>query len=79
MLDFTDAVIRYDTLHIDMRMRGGSLVLVLRPGLVVDADYLKARYADVNIRPGAGPGVPVILRVQLAGRMRYGWIETRWP
>ena len=79
MLDFTDAVIRYDTLHIDMRMRGGSLVLVLRPGLAVDADYLKARYADVNIRPGAGPGAPVILRVQLAGRMRYGWIETRWP
>ena len=62
-----------------MRMRGGSLVLVLRPGLVVDADDLKVRYADVDIRPGGGSGVPVILRVRLAGRMRYGWIETRWP
>jgi Domain of unknown function (DUF1707) len=77
-LDFTDAVITYDTLHIDLRMRGGSLVLVTRPGVVVDADTLRVRYTDVGIYPGPEPGAPVILRVWLAGRMRYGRIETRW-
>ena len=77
-LDFTDAVITHDTLRIDLRMRGGSLVLVTRPGVVVDAGALRVRYTDVGIYPGPGPGAPVILRVWLAGRMRYGRIETRW-
>jgi hypothetical protein len=76
-LDFTDAVITHDTLRIDLNMRGGSLVLLAGPGLVVDADSLTLRYADVKIHPGAQPGVPVVFRVQLVGRMRYGWIEQR--
>ena len=79
-LDFTDAVITHDTLRIDLNMRGGSLVLVTRPGVVVDGDslrVLRVRYADVKIRPAAEPGAPVVLRVQLVGRMRYGWIEQR--
>lgn len=73
-LDFTDAVIRHDTLDIDLNMRGGSLLLVAPPGTVVDADALTVRCADVDL---PGPGAPVILRVQLAGRMRYGWIGLR--
>jgi len=76
-LDFTEAVIVADTLLIDMHMRGGSLILVSRPGIVVDADYLAVRYTDVEIRPDIEPGVPVILRVQLTGRMRYGYVGTR--
>jgi Domain of unknown function (DUF1707) len=76
-LDFTDAVINHDELRIDLNMRGGSLVLVAGPGLVVEADSLAVRYADVHIGPGAEPGAPVALRVQLVGRMRYGWIEQR--
>ena len=77
-LDFTDAVITHDTLRIDMHLRGGSLVLVTRPGVVVDADALRVRYTDVGLYPGSDPGAPVVLRVHLAGRMRYGRIETRW-
>jgi hypothetical protein len=76
-LDFTEAVIAADTLVIEMSMRGGSLILVTRPGIVVDADYLAVRYTDVEIRPDTKPGVPVILRVQLTGRMRYGYVGTR--
>lgn len=77
-LDFTDAVITYDTLYVDMHVRGGSLILVTRPGVVVDAGDLRVRYTDVGIYPGPEPGAPVVLRVWLAGRMRYGRIETRW-
>jgi hypothetical protein len=76
-LDFTEAIIAADTLLIEMSMRGGSLILVTRPGIVVDADYLAVRYTDVEIRPNTRPGVPVILRVQLTGRMRYGYVGTR--
>jgi hypothetical protein len=76
-LDFTQAVITHDTLSVDMRMRGGSLNLVAGPGMVVDADSLTVRYTDVQIRPAAEPGVPVVLHVRLAGRMRYGRIEVR--
>ena len=76
-LDFTQAVIVNDTLCVDMKMRGGSLILAAGPGIVVDADSLTVRYTDVEIRPSADPSVPVSLRVQLAGRMRYGRIEVR--
>ena len=76
-LDFTEAVIETDMLLIDMSMRGGSLILVTRRGIVVDANDLAVRYTDVEIRSDTKPGVPVILRVQLIGRMRYGYIGTR--
>jgi hypothetical protein len=85
-LDFTEAVITHGTMCIDLDMRGGSLVLVTGPGIVVDADSLSVRYTDVEIGSAAGPvpgggdgGVPVTLRVELTGRMRYGRIEAQWP
>jgi hypothetical protein len=76
-LDFTEAVIVADTLLIDMSMKGGSLILVTRPGIVVDPGSLVVRYTDIEIRPEAAPGVPIILRVRLTGRMRYGYVGTR--
>ncbi|MFI5065752.1 MAG: hypothetical protein ACHP9Z_17490 [Streptosporangiales bacterium] len=76
-LDFTTAVITHDTLDIKMNMRGGSLVLVTGPGMVVEADELSVRYAGVSIRLAAEPGAPATFRVHLAGRMRYGRIEAR--
>jgi Domain of unknown function (DUF1707) len=77
MLDFTDAVITHDTLRIDLHVRGGSLTLVVGPGIVVDAGFLTVRYTDVDFGPSPERGAPVSLRVQLSGRMRYGQIEAR--
>jgi uncharacterized protein DUF1707 len=76
-LDFTEAVIVADTVVVEMDIRGGVLVLVTRPGVVVDADSLKVRYTDVNFRTGGESDVPVILRVRLTGRMKYGGIEVQ--
>ena len=76
-LDFTDAVITHDTLPVDLNVRGGSLILVAGPGIAVDADELAVRYTDIEIGPAAGHDARVALRVQLAGRMRYGRIGTR--
>jgi hypothetical protein len=78
-LDFTEALIRHDTLLIEMRMRGGTLTLVAGPGVVVDAEGLTVRYTDVEMRPSAEPGAKVVLRVKLVGRMRYGRIEVQRP
>ena len=78
-LDFTEALIRHDTLLIDMRMRGGTLRIVAGPGVVVDTEGLTVRYTEVEMRPSAEPGAKVVLRVRLAGRMRYGRIEVQRP
>ena len=78
-LDFTDAVLMHDTLLIDMKMRGGTLILVAGPGVVVDAEGLTVRYTEVEMRPSAEPGAKVVLRVELVGRMRYGRIEVQRP
>jgi Domain of unknown function (DUF1707) len=77
-LDFTNAVITHDTVRIDMNVRGGSLILLVRPDTVVDADSLTVQHTYVTLGPSAEPGAPVVLRVQLAGRMCYGQIEARW-
>lgn len=76
-LNFTDAVITHDTLRINMKkVKGGSLILLTRPGTVVDVDFLTVRYTHVKIGTSIAPDGPVSLRVQLAGRMRYGHIEA---
>jgi hypothetical protein len=78
-LDFTEAVITHDTLVIDMSMRGGSLTVMARAGILVDIDDLKVRYTDVEIGPIDDPDASAVLTVHLTGRMRYGRIEARWP
>ena len=77
-LDLTNAVITRDTVRIDMNVRGGSLILLVGPGTVVDADSLTVRHTRVAVGPSAKPDAPVVLRVQLAGLMCYGQIEARW-
>ncbi|MGW7406700.1 DUF1707 SHOCT-like domain-containing protein [Streptomyces sp. NPDC054833] len=78
-LDFTRAVITHDTLRIDLDMRGGTLRLVTRPGVVVDTDSLVLGYAKIKTRPAGDPGTPVVLRVEVCGRMSYGRVVTRPP
>jgi hypothetical protein len=48
-LDFTNAVITCDTVRIDMDVRGGSLILLVRPGTVVDAGSLTVRDSEVRL------------------------------
>ena len=77
LLDFTDALITHATLPVEMNMRGGSLILVTGPGIVVDARDLALRRTDVTAGAGASRGRPVLLRIELAGRMHGGWLELR--
>lgn len=78
-LDFTRAVTADGTLQIDLDMRGGTLKLVTRPGVVVDTDSLVVDYAKVKARPAADAGAPVDLRIEITGRMQFGRIVVRPP
>ncbi|MFF3975648.1 DUF1707 domain-containing protein [Streptomyces sp. NPDC001828] len=78
-LDFTEAVITQDTLSIDMDMRGGTLLLVTGPGIVVNSESLSMSYSkDMAPRP-PGPGTPHTLRVELTGHLAYGRVKVRTP
>ncbi|MBG0856866.1 DUF1707 domain-containing protein [Streptomyces spinoverrucosus] len=78
-LDFTRAVISYDTLRVDLDMQGGTLRLVTRPGVVVDTDSLATDYAKVKTRGSGEPDTPVRLRVEVGGRLSFGRVLTRAP
>lgn len=76
-LDFTRAVISYDTLRVDVDMLGGALRLVTRPGVVVETDSLVTNYAKIKTRGSGESEAPVLLRVEVCGRLSYGRVVTR--
>jgi hypothetical protein len=77
-LDFTEAVITHDALSIDVELGFGSdLLLVTRPGVVVDADDLEVSLGEVKLKAGRNPDAPVVLRVKLAGRVRGADVVAR--
>ncbi|MEU1470384.1 DUF1707 domain-containing protein [Streptomyces sp. NPDC005761] len=79
-LDFTDAVITHSTLHIDLDLRiGGNLILVTRPGVVVDTDGLVRSSGEIRIGPESGQAVGPTLQVRLTGQSRGGDITARPP
>ena len=78
-LDFTEAVITHSTLHIEIELGlGADLLLVTKPGIVVETDDLTVRGGDVKIRPTADQ-VPVTLTVVLSGQVRGGDVAARFP
>lgn len=79
-LDFTDAVITHPVLEIDVDLRmGGNLTLVIRPGMLVEADDLERGSGEIKIRSLSDSGTPTVLRVRLTGRSRGGDIIARPP
>jgi hypothetical protein len=79
MLDFTEAVITQPSLEIDAEVRSGKLTLVTRPGVAVDADDVAVRSGGVKVRAPWGPEVPVVLRVQVSGKVGSGHLVARPP
>lgn len=78
-LDLTEAVISYPTLPIDIDVRGGSLVLVVKPGITVDTNDLAVAGGNVKVRAGASKPAPVTLHVAVTGQIRGGNIVVRLP
>jgi hypothetical protein len=78
-LDLTRAVITSPTLEVDADVRSGSLVLVTRPGIVVDADDVAVRSGSVGVKAHRDPNAPVILRVLITGKVASGSLKARPP
>jgi hypothetical protein len=78
-LDFTEAVITQPVLRITAEVRGGALTLITRPGIVADADDMTVRSGSVKLSEPPGPGIPVLLRVEIAGSVRGGAITAGPP
>jgi Domain of unknown function (DUF1707) len=78
-LDFTEAVITQPLLRITAEVTGGGLKLITGPGIVVDADDVSLRGGGVTLPQPPGPGVPVQLRVEIAGSVYGGGITAGPP
>ena len=72
MLDFTQAVISQPTLQLDIDVRSGHVLLRTKPGIVVDADDVAIRSGHVRVRAPWGPDVPVLLRIEITGKVGSG-------
>jgi hypothetical protein len=75
-LDLTRAVRSGPELVIELRVRGGTVELILAPGMVVDANELSVRYTSLAISSHADDSTPETLRVHLTGQMRHGRIHA---
>jgi len=76
-LDFTEAVITQAALAIDVEVNSGWLVLITKPGIVVDADDISVRSGSVKVEPPAE--APTVLHIQLSGKVGSGRVKARPP
>lgn len=76
-LDFRRAVIAAPELRIDARIASGSLTLITRPGIVVDAGDLTVNSGSVKVVPPAGPDALVQLRMKVSGQVGSGTVAAR--
>jgi hypothetical protein len=78
-LDFTAARISAPTLPIEANVQGGNLILVVRPGIAVEANQLAMVGGNIKYGKGTDQHVPDVLRVQLSGRLLGGNVVVRLP
>jgi hypothetical protein len=77
-LDFTEAVITDRVLQVDADVRGGNLVIVTKPGVVVDTNDITTVGGNVHNRP-IWPEAPIALTVEITGQVKGGNVRVRGP
>jgi hypothetical protein len=71
-------VLTQPELHIDLDVRSGTLTLLTRPGISVDADDVAVRSSgSVKVRVPPDPAGPVLLRIVLSGTVQTGHLRVR--
>jgi hypothetical protein len=76
-LDFSQAVITRPSLQLDAEVRSGHIVLITRPGIVVDTDDVVVRSGHVRVRAPWGHDVPEVLRIEVSGKVGSGHFVAR--
>jgi hypothetical protein len=77
-LDFTEAVITSPVLELQADLHGGNLILITKPGVVVDTSGMEMVGGNVHNRP-IWPDGPVALRIDVEGRLLGGNVRVRGP
>jgi hypothetical protein len=76
--DFTEAVVTERTLKVDANLRGGNLIIITRPGVVVDTSELVMTGGNIkNSNPW--PDAPTDLTIEVAGQLFGGNLKVRKP
>jgi hypothetical protein len=78
-LDFTEAQISHPTLPIEANVQGGNLILVVKPGIAVETNHLAMLGGNVKYGKGTDRQDPVVLQVELSGRLLGGNVVVRLP
>jgi len=78
-LDLTEAVLSHPTLPVEADVRGGNVILIIKPGIAVEANDLAIVGGNVKFRRGTNTSAPVTLRVELSGEIRGGNVVVRLP
>ena len=78
-LDFTQAVIAQPSLQLDAEVRSGRILLITKPGIVVDTDDVVVRSGHVRVRAPWGHDVPEVLRIEVSGKVGSGNFDARPP
>ena len=76
-LDFSQAVITRPSVQLDAEVRSGHIVLITRPGIVVDTDDVVVRSGHVRVRAPWGHDVPEVLRIEVSGKVGSGHFVAR--
>jgi hypothetical protein len=77
-LDFTDAVITSGVLRIDADMVHGKLLIVGRPGIVIDTDGLALTYSKLKLR-SKNTAADCRLRIELVGSLVHAKVIEQRP
>ena len=78
-LDFTEAAIAHRAIDIEADVRSGNLLIITKPGIVVDTDDVAIRSGNVRVKAPWGSQVPVTVRITVSGRVGSGNIVARPP
>lgn len=78
-LDFTQAIFSWPSLQIDVEVHGGNLILVTRPGILIDTDDLEIRGSTVKVAAPRDLDVPVRFRIDVAGTADLSSIKAGPP
>jgi hypothetical protein len=76
-LDFTQAVITQSTLQLDAEVRSGHVVLITKPGIVVETDDVTVRSGHIRVGAPWGHDVPEVLRIEVSGTVGSGHLVAR--
>lgn len=79
MLDFTRAIITQPSLRVRLDVRSGHVILVTKPGIIVETDDVAIRSGHVKVREPWGTDGPVLLRIDVAGKIGSGHFLARPP